>query len=191
MARLRIFPAVVLATALSSAPCAFPAEVAGVRIDDTARSGGTELVLNGAGVRTRVVFKVYVAALYTPRKTSNAAALIDSREPRRIIMHMLRDLDADSLVGALQDGLRNNHSEAELARLKPEIDQFEQLMRTAGNAKAGDTIGIDFASDGIVVAFNGQMKGSVAGDAFARALLKVWLGEKPADAGLKKALLGG
>lgn len=191
MTHSRFLPAVVLATALSAASGAFAAEVAGVRFDDTARSGSSDLVLNGAGVRTKIVFKVYAAALYATRKTSNAAALIDSREPRRIVMHMLRDVDADSLVGALQDGLRNNHSETELARMKPETDQFEQLMRAAGNAKAGDSIGIDFASDGIVVTFNGLTKGSVPGDAFARALLRVWLGEKPADASLKKALLGG
>jgi hypothetical protein len=191
MTRTRFFPAVALTAALLSAPGTYAAEVAGVRIDEAAKSGGTELVLNGAGIRTKVVFKVYVAALYAPKKTNNAAALIESRDPRRVVMHMLRDLDADALIGALQEGLRNNHSESELAKLKPDIDQFERVMRGIGNAKTGDVIGIDFAADGIAVGFNGQPKGNVAGEAFGRALLKVWLGDKPVDGGLKKALLGG
>jgi long-chain acyl-CoA synthetase len=190
MTHTRFFPAVVLAAVLLSAPAVHSAEVAGIRIDETAKSGGAELILNGAGVRTKIVFKVYVAALYATKKTSNATSLIDSREPRRVVMHMLRDLDADSLVSALQEGLRNNLSETDLAKLKPEIDQFERLMRGIGNAKTGDVIGIDFSADGIAVAFNGQTKGSVAGDDFARGLLKVWLGDKPVDGGLKKAMLG-
>ncbi|MBP7668921.1 MAG: chalcone isomerase family protein, partial [Burkholderiaceae bacterium] len=40
------------------------AEVAGVKLQEKVSVGGKDLVLNGAGVRTRMVFKVYVAALY-------------------------------------------------------------------------------------------------------------------------------
>jgi hypothetical protein len=190
MARFRLTSAVVLMAALFAAPLLHAAEVAGVRIEDQTKVGNTDLVLNGAGVRTRIFFKVYVGALYLPRKTSVASTIIESREPRRIVLHMLRDLDADALFGALLDGLKNNHGEAELVKLKPDIDQFERLMRSIGNAKTGDIIGIDFSGDGINVAFNGQARGNIASEAFARALLRVWLGEKPADAGLKQALLG-
>lgn len=191
MARFGLSSAVVLTVALLAAPALHAAEVAGVRIEEQAKAGSTDMVLNGAGLRTRLFFKVYVAALYAPKKTTSAAVLIDSREPRRVVLYMLRDLDADALFGALLDGLRNNHNEAELAKLKPDIDQFEHLMRGIGNAKSGDIIGIDFSADGIGVGFNGQARGGVAGEAFARALLKVWLGDKPVDAGLKQALLGG
>ncbi len=173
--------------------CGFPAtaaEVAGVRFDESVHADGTELVLNGAGVRTRLVFKVYAAALYAPKKTNSAAALIESREPRRIVMHMLRDVDADSLIGALQDGLRNNLAESELALLKTEMESFERLMRGIGNARSGDVIRIDFGPNGLAVVFNGQAKGRIESEPFARALLKVWLGERPVDAGLKKAMLG-
>ena len=56
--------------------------------------------------------------------------------------------------------------------------------------REGDTIAIDFSADGVAVELNGEARGKVAGAGFARALLKVWLGEKPVDASLKKALLG-
>lgn len=189
MSRSRFSAVLVLAAFLVAAP-AMAAEVSGVRFDEAVNADGTELVLNGAGLRTRLVFKVYAAALYAPKRTGSAATLIDSREPRRIVMHMLRDVDADSLIGALQDGLRNNLPESELATLKPETESFERLMRGIGNARSGDVIRIDFGPNGIAVAFNGQPRGRVDSEPFARALLKVWLGERPVDAGLKKALLG-
>jgi len=55
---------------------AFGAEVAGVKLDDKTRVGNAELVLNGAGLRKRVVFQVYAMGLYLPKKTSSAAEAI-------------------------------------------------------------------------------------------------------------------
>ena len=49
---------------------AMAAEVGGVKLDDKASVGGQELVLNGAGIRTRAVFKVYVGSLYVPAKAA-------------------------------------------------------------------------------------------------------------------------
>jgi Chalcone isomerase-like len=184
-------PTAALVAAMLAAPSLQAAEVAGVRVDDLAKAGNTDLVLNGAGIRTKVFFKVYVGALYLPKKTNSAAAIIDSKEPRRVVLHMLRDLDADSLFGALLDGLKKNHGEAELSKLKSDIDQFERIMRGIGTAKTGDIIGIDLVSDGLSVTFNGQPRGSVGSEAFQKALLKVWLGDKPADGDLKRAMLGG
>lgn len=175
---------------LSAAPAASAAEVAGVKVQDSIRPAGGELVLNGAGLRKKLFFKVYVGALYLPKKTGNAAEIIDGRDHRRMTLHLLRDLDADSLFGALKEGLHQNHSEAELAAIKADIDRFEAIMRSVGNARTGNVVDIDFTAEGTAVSFNGQPKGSVAGPAFVRALLKVWLGDKPADADLKRALLG-
>jgi hypothetical protein len=190
MRKIGLAGALVAACLLASAPLQ-AAEVAGVRVEDQAKAGTTDLVLNGAGIRTKVFFKVYVGALYVQKKTSNAVAVIDAKEPRRVVLHLLRDLDADTLFGAFLDGLKKNHGDVEMAALKPDIDQLERIMRGIGNAKTGDVIGIDFASSGVAIAFNGQPRGNVADENFGRALLKVWLGEKPVDADLKRAMLGG
>ena len=191
MARFGTAAVIVLMACLFAAPMTHAAEVGGVHIEDHAKVGAAELVLNGAGIRTKIFFKVYVGALYLSKKTDSAALVIDTKEPRRVVMHMLRDLSADQLFGALQDGLKSNHGETELTRLKPDIDQFERLMRSIGNAKTGDVISIDFSADGVAVAFNAQPRGSVASEPLARALLRVWLGDKPADGDLKRAMLGG
>jgi long-chain acyl-CoA synthetase len=191
MFKPRLTIAVCLTAAVFALSTADAAEVAGVPIDEHARIGSADLLLNGAGVRSKLFFKVYVAALYAPKKTGAAAALLDMREPRRLTLHLMRDLDAETLIGALQEGLRQNLAPGELAKLKGDSDRFESLMRSIGNARKNDVIAIDFTADGTAVGFNGQPRGSVAGEAFGRALLKVWLGDKPVDTDLKQALLGG
>jgi len=76
------------------------AEVGGVKLDDRASVGGQTLVLNGAGVRTRAIFKVYVGSLYVPEKAATLDAVL-ARTPRRVQLNLLRNLSADQLVDAL------------------------------------------------------------------------------------------
>ena len=85
---------------LALAAPAMAAEVAGVKLQETVSVGGKDLVLNGAGVRTRMVFKVYVAALYLPAKAADLPATL-AQSPRRVQMTLLRNVGADDLVQAL------------------------------------------------------------------------------------------
>jgi hypothetical protein len=180
-----------LIAALLAAPGLHAAEVAGVKVDDSLRIGGSELLLNGAGLRSKLFIKVYVGALYVGQKSTSPAAIFDSPQPRRMVMRLLRDVDAETLASAMDEGLKNNHSPAELADMKMQAEQLAGIMKAIGKAREGDTIAIDFSADGVAVSLNGETRGKVAGPGFAKALLKVWLGDKPADASLKKALLGG
>ena len=166
------------------------AEVGGVKLDDRASVGGQPLVLNGAGIRTRVVFKVYVASLYLPAKAPDAAAVL-AKAPRRIQMNLLRTLAPDQLVDAMNEGLKENNSETELAAVKAQTDQLMTIMRSFGEAKEGNVVTLDFVDSATVVGFNGAPRGTIPGDAFNKALTKIWLGDKPVQADLKKALLGG
>ena len=179
-----------LVAALIAVPSLHAAEVAGVKVEERISVAGSELVLNGAGLRTKVFVKVYVGALYATQKSTNATALLDSTAPRRMTMRLMRDVDSDALYGALADGLKANNSEAELAALKAQVDQFAAIMKKIGNAKTGDIVAIDFNAGGVAVSFNGEARGQVASAPFAKALLRVWLGDNPVDASLKKALLG-
>ena len=179
-----------LIAALMAVPGLHAAEVAGVKVADSIKVGNNELVLNGAGLRSKLFIKVYVGALYVGQKAATPAAIYDSATPRRMVLRLLRDLDADSLHSALDEGLRNNHSPAELSDMKAQADQLGGIMKAMGKVHEGDTVSIDFSAEGVVVSQNGEVRGKVAGANFAKALLKVWLGDKPADASLKKALLG-
>ncbi|MBB1593683.1 chalcone isomerase family protein [Achromobacter sp. UMC46] len=181
----------MLAASLAGAPAvAADIEVAGVRVPEQLSEGGRALVLNGAGVRTKFVVKVYVAALYTTTKSSDAATLVNSAEPRRIRLQLLRDVDSKSLDDALQEGLRDNTSKQELAELKAPTDSLSRLMAEIGTAKTGDVVDLDFDARGVTIMGNGKQRGRIDSPGFARALLRVWLGDNPAQASLKKALLG-
>lgn len=170
------------------------AEVEGVKLADKVRvsDSGPELVLNGAGVRTRLVFKVYVGALYLAQKNSAANAILTDAGAKRVAMHLLRDVAADQLLAGLNDGLKANHTPEQLAKLDVQTKQLEAIFKSVKAAKTGDVFLIDFTADGATrVTVNGEAKGTIAGAEFGRALLRVWIGDSPADAALKKGMLGG
>jgi Chalcone isomerase-like len=184
--------AVLLAVAAAGA-WAQALEVEGIKLEASNQVGATALQLNGAGLRTKLFIKVYVAGLYVPQKTANAAQLLAQKGPRRVTITMLRDVDAESFAKALNDGLRDNHTEAQFAALKPQIDALNANLKAVGEAKKGDVIHFEFLPDtGTQVTVNGKLKGSVIpGDDFFTSVLRIWLGEKPVDASLKKGLMGG
>jgi hypothetical protein len=169
---------------------ALAAEVGGVKLDDKVSVAGQDLVLNGAGVRTRAIFKVYVGSLYVPAKASTLDAVL-AKAPRRIQLNVLRNLTPEQLSDALVEGLKENNSEAELAAVKAQTDQMVATMKGFGDVKEGNVVTLDFVDGATKIGFNGQPKASIAGEAFNRALTKVWLGDKPVQADLKKAMLGG
>ena len=187
----RLVAAVALSIAALGAS-AQAVEVEGVKLDPTAQVAGTALQLNGAGVRTRAIFKVYVAGLYVPAKATTAAALLSQKGPRRMVITMLRNVDADTFSGALSEGLQKNLSEAQYTGFKAQIDTLTANFKAAGEAKKGDVIHLEFAPDaGTRVVVNGKAQGNaIAGEEFYAALLRIWLGDKPVDADLKKGLLG-
>ena len=170
------------------------AEVGGVKLEDRLRLSptGPELVLNGTGIRTRAIFKVYVGGLYLTEKKGTAADAIGLAGPKRVSMTMLRDLTAQQLSEALADGIRSNSSAAEQEALKARTDELLAIMNALGEAKKGDAILLDFLPDsGTRVVVNGQPRGKpIAGDDFYRALLRIWLGDKPVDGDLKRGMLG-
>ena len=102
----------LFAALLAFATAATAAEVSGVKIDDTAKVGGADLVLNGAGKRTRLMFDVYVAALYLPEKKAGAADVLGGAGPKRVSMTLMRDVTPDQLVEALLEGIRLNSTPA-------------------------------------------------------------------------------
>jgi len=189
---VRWWAALVVAGAALGA-VAQPAELEGVKLEPSAQVGAATLQLNGAGVRTRAIFKVYVAALYVPQKSGDAAALLAQKGALLITLTMLRNVDAEPFAGALNDGLRNNHSEAQLAGWKSQIDALNASLKAAGEAKKGDVIHFEFAPEvGTRITVNGKGVGSaIPGEDFFTAVLRIWLGDKPVDGGLKKGMLGG
>jgi hypothetical protein len=166
------------------------AEVGGVKLQDKVSVGGQELVLNGAGIRTKAIFKVYVGSLYVPAKAGDVAAVL-AKGPRRIQMNLLRNLSADDLVNALVDGLKDANTEQDAAAVKAQTDQMVAIMKAFGEVKDGNVVTLDFVDGATLIGFNGAAKGTIAGEPFNRALTRIWVGDKPVQADLRKAMLGG
>lgn len=169
-----------------------PVEMEGQKFEPTAALAGQTLNLNGVGLRKKLFIKVYVAGLYAQQKSTSAAALINDKGPRRVTLRMLRDVDAESFIDSFNEGLKNNHTEAQLNAMKQQVDALTATLKAIGEAKKGDAINFDYTPDGGTrISVNGQPKGSaIAGADFFAAVLRIWLGEKPADESLKKGMLG-
>ena len=165
-------------------------EIEGVKLADTATVAGRDLVLNGAGLRKKFIIDVYVASLYLPTKVSAAAAVLKA-EPRRVRIDMLRNVAADDFLKTLNDGIESNASQTERDAIQPQLSELAAVITAIGETKEGDTIMLDFVEGSTLVAINGVEKTRIEGEGFNRALLKVWLGDHPAQADLKTAMLGG
>lgn len=180
-----------LLLAFLAAP-ALAADVAGVKFEDRAQVANADLVLNGAGLRTRVFFKVYAMGLYLRQKEPNAAAIINAPGPKRIHLVTLRDLTAEQFAEALVKSFRENHSEAEMTKLEARLAEFRATLLGLGQAPERTVITIDHLPDaGTRLAVGGSQKGKdIPGEDFYQGLLRIWLGDKPVQADLKEALTG-
>jgi len=165
------------------------AEVAGVKIEDRARVGNAELTLTGAGLRKRLFFQVYAIGLYVQ---DGKADPIAQPGPKRVQIHMLRDVGAEQFTGALADGIKANHTEAEAKALEPRVKALGAIMAGLKEAKTGMVIALDWTGKETVLMAGGTPAGApIQGEDFYRALLRIWLGDNPVQDDLKKALLGG
>ena len=171
---------------------AIAADVSGVKLDDKTQLESRDLVLNGAGLRTRFrVVKVYVIGLYLPEKKTDAGAVLALAGPKRAEIHMLRDVGADTFTDALVEGLKANLSEADYTALEPRVKELSETMAQIGEAKKGMTIALDWTGTATRLAVNGKAAGKpISGEDFYKALLRIWIGDKPVQDDLKKSLLG-
>jgi long-chain acyl-CoA synthetase len=181
-----------LLLALLAVP-ALAAEVAGVKIEDRVTVESSELVLNGAGLRTKFFVNIYVAGLYLAQKKTSTSEVLALPGPKRMSMRLMRNLSAKQLVDALEEGIRDNTPAAERESLKDRVADLSALMNSLQSAKEGDVIALEWVpGTGTRVLMNGAARGKpIPGEDFYRALLRIWLGDDPVSKDLKKTLLGG
>lgn len=167
-------------------------EVSGVRYPTTATVGNANLQLNGAGVRYKLVIKVYTAGLYLAAKAATPDAVYAAPGPKRMQVTMLRDIDANELGKLFTDGMQKNATREEFGKSIPGTLKLAELFAAKKKLQTGDTFTVDYVpGTGTVVAINGKAATEpIAEPVFFTALMKIWLGANPADWQLKDALLG-
>ena len=173
---------------LTTLPPVHAATLGGVTMPDQRTLNGKTLVLNGLGVRTATVLKVkvYVVGLYLESKSSDAKAIIESNQAKRIEMHFVHDVSAKKLRDGWSEAFESNYQN--VAGIKDEIAKFNASMR---DVKSGDSIVLDFSGDKVDVLVNGTKVDSIKGNPFQQAALNIWLGPKPPNKDLKAGILGG
>jgi hypothetical protein len=186
--------ALVLLAALSVAGAfgvpAFGATCRDIQFPDSVKVGGSDLALNGLGIRkaTLLRIKVYVAGLYLPRKGSDAGAILGANGRWQLVLHFVRDVDASDIRDAFHDGFQKAAGE-KLGTLEKRI---AALNAQVVDFKSGQSLA--FSRDpaiGVTVDVNGKGGSTIEGADFADALLAIWLGAEPPNEDLKTGLLGG
>lgn len=182
----------LIAAALLSASLAQAAvQVGGVDFEPSLSVHKRTLTLNGAGLRTRVGFKVYAMGLYLRAPLADAAAVLGDKGAKRIRIVPIRDLEARQFSDALLAGLEKNHDAAQLEALRPATTALLESLNAVGAVKPGTEILLDqLASGATRLIVDGQQRGADIADVdFYPALLRIWLGSRPADHDLRNALL--
>ncbi len=180
---------VFLVIGLFIATAGYAKEVGGVNLPEKMSAGGTNLILNGAGIRTAFFIKTYVAGLYLPRKSSDAQASLNADEPMALKLQVISGLvDSKKLKNAMEEGFEKS-TNGNTAPLKPRIDKLLALFSEP--IKVNDVVDFVYVPGaGIQITKNGAPKSTVEGLDFKKAFFGIWLGEKPAQDSLKKAMLG-
>lgn len=186
----------MMAGALLAAAVSLPAQasvdVNGYKFDDTVKVAGKDLKLNGAGMRTKLIIKVYAAGLYLPEKKTSVPEILKQEGPRRVTLQMARDISSDDFGKAFMDGLNENMDKAEKQKIVAQIGKMGELFASVDGLKKGDVLHLDWIpGTGTQCELNGKKLGDPIPDVnFYNAILRIWLGDKPVDRSLKPALLG-
>lgn len=167
-------------------------EVEGVKYEETIEVAGSKLQLNGAGIRYKAVFKVYTAGLYLGRKASTTADAIAQPGPKRLALTFVREIASEELGRLFIKGIKTNTPNDEYTRIVGSVMRMSQVFYEARKMKVGEVIHMDWLPGrGTVISIRGVPVGEPFPEPeFYGALLRIWLGQDPADWTLKDALLG-
>lgn len=181
--------------ALCSSPLALAqsaTEVGGVKYEPAVQVGGSRLQLNGAGIRYKAVFKVYTAGLYLGGKAATTEAVLAAPGAKRMHIVMLRDIDGNELGKLFTRGMQDNAPRDEFSKSIAGTIRMSEIFSARKKLLSGENFSVDYVPGvGTTVLVNGKPQAEpIKEPEFFTALMRIWLGNNPADAQLKEALLG-
>jgi hypothetical protein len=167
-------------------------EVEGVKYQESIDLAGAKLQLNGAGTRYKAVFKVYTAGLYLGKKAATMADVAATPGPKRMTLTFVREIGSEELGRLFIKGIKANTPNEEYTRIVASVMRMSQIFYEARRMKVGEVINMDWVpGKGTVIAIRDVPVGEPFPEPeFYSALLRIWLGQDPADWQLKDALLG-
>ncbi|MBP6047991.1 MAG: chalcone isomerase family protein [Chitinophagales bacterium] len=164
--------------------------VNGVTLPSKLKTTTSELTLNGAGVRKKAFFKVYVLGLYLQAKSTDAVSILKSDKDMAVRLQITSSVvNSDNMSEAIHEGFTKSLG-GNTAPLKSKIDNFISIF-SKEKIKEGDVFILDYTKEiGVKSYKNGKLLATIAGEDFKDALFGIWLGANPIDSGLKTSILG-
>ena len=163
-------------------------EINDIDVDDVFEVGDQQLVLNGAGARSKFFLDVYVAALYLKNNQTDAQQIVDADEPMAIRLYITSDLiTSKRMADSTRDGFIRS-TDGDIAPIEKDIEELIKAFRS--EIEEGDVFDLVYTpGSGVAVYKDGDLESSVPGFAFKKALFGIWLSENPIQKSLKKALV--
>lgn len=188
---LKILSAFAATVFIAFSASAATVDVAGVKLEDSMTLQGATLSLNGSGVRYKAIFKVYAAGLYVGKKVATPEEFFAAAGPKRMSITMLREVDSNELGKSFTKGFEDNSSKSEMSKLIPGLIKMGQIFSDQKKMAVGENFTIDWIpGTGTVISVKGKVQGEPFKEVeFYNALMRIWLGNVPADFKLKDQLL--
>lgn len=179
-------PLTLLSLALLFSPPLLAGQKAGVALPDQITLGGSNLVLNGMGLREAYLVDIYVGALYLPTATRSSSQAINADVPKRIVMHFIfSKISRDQQIQAFRENLAKNPEAAAVA------SKLEHMYGLMEEIHAGEEVVLDYVpGTGTTIRIRGRDKATVQGVDFMKVVWSFFIGPQPASAKLKTGLLG-
>jgi len=163
-------------------------ELGGITMPDKLRAGEQSLSLNGAGVRSKFVFDLYVAGLYLTVGSSDAQAIINSNDAMGLRLHIISSkITSKKMTKATRKGFKKATG-GKIGAISSEIEQF--LEAFSAEIVEGDVFEFVSTAGGVSVSKNGSKQATISSQEFKQALFGIWLSDHPVKENLKKKLLG-
>lgn len=162
----------------------------GVTLPDKLSFNNQSLVLNGGGIRSKYMFKLYTAGLYLPQKSSDGNTILKANETMAVRFEITSSMiNSDNMSEAINEGF-DKSTNGNTSAIRERIDR---LLKTFSSEKIsiGDVFEIVYIpGTGIQTYKNGTLKVSLSGLDFKQALFGIWLSKNPISSKLKKGMLG-
>lgn len=146
-----------------------------------------DLKITGAGLMEKMFINVFAIASYRDAsvKVNGVAALIHADIAKRLLLRMERDVNGETMYGALEGKIFDNGGEGKFGE---ELKLFKAYF-SKNNPKEGQYIIFDHVpGQGLSIKINHAAPTLIRGVRFAKTFWKIWMGSDPISADLKASI---
>jgi hypothetical protein len=162
----------------------------GEQVPNKLSANGTELTLNGAGLREKLWLDLYVGSLFLETKSSDAKKVITADAPMAIRLQIVSGLiTSDKMIDACKEGFQKSAKDG-YTTSQAKKDQFINVFKMDEIVDGNNYNLVYTPGTGVQVYLDNKLKDTIAGLDFKKALFGIWFCSEPADEDLMEGMLG-